>query len=114
MNMMTATMVATVAEPETSTVTGTRTMPPYNVVFLNDDDHSVDYVIRMLGDLFGHSRERGAEMAKEVHTTGRAIVATTDLEEAELKREQIHGYGPDPMIERCKGSMSAKVESDSG
>lgn len=111
MNMMTAT---TVAEPETSTVTGTRTMPPYNVVLLNDDDHSVGYVIKMLGNLFGHSRERGAEIAQEVHTTGRAIVATTDLEEAELKREQIHDYGPDPMIERCKGSMSAEVESVSG
>lgn len=111
---MSMVMTTTVAEPETSTVTGTETMPPYNVVLLNDDDHSVDYVIRMLKDLFGHSREKGAEIAKEVHTTGRAVVATTDLEEAELKRDQIHDYGPDPMIEHCKGSMSAEVESASG
>lgn len=111
MTMMTA---PTVAEPETSTVTGTETMPPYNVVLLNDDEHSVDYVIRMLKDLFGHSREKGAEIAKEVHTSGRAIVATTDLEEAELKRDQVQSYGPDPLIERCKGSMSAEVEPASG
>lgn len=111
---MSMVMTTTVAEPETSTVTGTETMPPYNVVLLNDDDHSVDYVIRMIKDLFGHSREKGDEIAKEVHTTGRAIVASTDLEEAELKRDQIHDYGPDPMIEHCKGSMSAEVESASG
>ena len=110
MSMM---MSTTVAEPETSTVTGTETMPPYNVVLLNDDEHSVDYVIRMLKDLFGHSREKGAEIAKEVHNNGRAVVASTDLEEAELKRDQIHDYGPDPMIEHCKGSMSAEVEQAS-
>lgn len=79
-------------------------------MLLNADDHSVDYVIRMLKDLFGHSREKGAKMAKEVHTIGRVIVATTNLEEAELKRDQIHDYGPDPLIERCKDSMSAEVE----
>lgn len=106
--------VATVAEPATTSRSETETLPPYHVVLLNDDDHSVDYVIRMLKDLFGHSRERGAKIAKEVHTSGRAIVATTNLEEAELKRDQIHGFGPDPLVQRCKGSMSAEVEPASG
>ena len=107
-------ITATVAEPGTTSRSETETLPPYHVVLLNDDDHSVDYVIRMLKDLFGYSREKGAEIAKEVHTSRRAIVATTNLEEAEMKREQIHSFGPDPMIERCKGSMSATVEPASG
>lgn len=101
-------MTETVAEPQTTT--STETLPPHHVVLFNDDDHNVDYVIRMLKDLFGHSREKGAEMAKEFHTSGRVIVTTTNLEEAELKRERIHDYGPDPMILHCKGSMSAEVE----
>ena len=50
------------------------------------------------------------QMAKEVHTTGRVIVMTTALELAELKRDQIHAFGPDPLIDRCKGSMSATIE----
>ncbi len=84
--------------------------PPYHVILLNDDDHSYDYVIRMLKQLFGHPEERGFQMAKEVDSTGRVIVDTTSLERAELKRDQIHAFGPDPWIERCKGSMSATIE----
>lgn len=88
----------------------TRKQPPYHVILLNDDDHSYHYVIRMLGELFGHPAEKGYQMAKEVDTTGRVIVDTTSLERAELKRDQIHAYGADPDIQRCKGSMSATIE----
>jgi ATP-dependent Clp protease adaptor protein ClpS len=88
----------------------TKRQPPYNVILLNDDDHSFDYVIGMLQKLFGYPQEKGYQMAYEVHTTGRVIVMTTTLELAELKRDQIHAFGPDPYIERCKGSMSAEIE----
>ncbi len=88
----------------------TKRQPPYNVILFNDDDHSFDYVILMLQKLFGHPPEKGYLMAWEVHNTGRVIVMTTTLELAELKREQIHAYGPDPLIPRCKGSMSATIE----
>src|SRR5262245_63333245 len=88
----------------------TRKQPPYNVILLNDDDHSFDYVIAMLQQLFGYPREKGYQMAYEVHTKGRVIVMTTTMEHAELKRDQIHAFGPDPLIARCKGSMSAEIE----
>jgi ATP-dependent Clp protease adaptor protein ClpS len=88
--------------------------PPYNVVLLNDDDHSYEYVIIMLQQLFGHPPERGYQMAKEVDTSGRVIVLTTTMEHAELKRDQIHAFGPDPLIARCKGSMSATIEPAPG
>jgi ATP-dependent Clp protease adaptor protein ClpS len=89
-------------------------LPPYNVVLLNDDDHSYDYVVLMLNTVFGHPPEKGFELALEVDKTGRVVVATENLEVAELKRDQIHGFGPDPLIPRCKGSMSAVVEPASG
>jgi ATP-dependent Clp protease adaptor protein ClpS len=88
----------------------TQRQPPYNVILLNDDDHSYEYVIAMLKALFGHPIEKGYQLAKVVDTQGRAIVCTTSLERAELKRDQIHAYGPDPQIPRCKGSMSAEIE----
>ena len=88
--------------------------PPYNVILLNDDDHTFDYVIRMLKELFGHPEEKGYQMAMEVHKRGRVIVCTTSLERAELKRDQIHAYGPDPLIARCAGSMSAEIEPAPG
>ena len=84
--------------------------PPYNVILYNDDDHTFDYVIRMLKDLFSHPEEMGFKMATEVHTKGRVIVCTTSLERAELKRDQIHAYGSDPLLPRSKGSMSASIE----
>lgn len=88
----------------------TRRQPPYHVILLNDDDHSYHYVIEMLKALFGHPEEKGFLLAREVDTTGRAIVCTTSLERAELKRDQIHAYGPDPRIANCAGSMSAAIE----
>ncbi len=84
--------------------------PPYNVILLNDDDHSYEYVIRMLQSLFGYPPEKGFLMAEEVDKSGRVIVLTTTMEHAELKRDQIHAFGPDPLIPRCKGSMSAELE----
>lgn len=87
-----------------------RRQPPYNVILLNDDDHSYEYVIEMLKELFGHPVEKGYQLAKVVDTEGRAIVCTTSLERAELKRDQIHAYGPDPRIPRCAGSMQAEIE----
>lgn len=85
--------------------------PPYHVILLNDDDHSYGYVIHMLQELFGHPPEKGFMLAKEVDTQGRVIVDTTSRERAELKRDQIHAYGPDREIRRCKGSMSAVIEA---
>ena len=43
-------------------------MPPYHVILLNDDDHTYEYVIRMLGELFGHSPEK-AFMSLPLTTT---------------------------------------------
>jgi ATP-dependent Clp protease adaptor protein ClpS len=103
-------MPETITLPEEQTQEKTKRQPPYHVILLNDDDHSFHYVIHMLKMLFGHPEETGYQMALEVHTKGRVIVDTTSLERAELKQDQIHGFGPDPLIERCAGSMSAVIE----
>ena len=110
---------AAVAEPEVVTTPEQtpaegkkkpRRQPRYNVILLNDDDHTYEYVIEMLQKLFGHPAEKGYQMAKEVDASGRVIVLTTTREHAELKRDQIHAYGKDARIRACKGSMSAMIE----
>jgi ATP-dependent Clp protease adaptor protein ClpS len=97
-------------ELEVEEETRTRRQPPYNVILINDDDHSYDYVILMLQELFAYPVEKGFELAREVDQSGRAVVCTTSMERAELKQEQIHAYGPDPRIPSCKGSMYAEIE----
>jgi ATP-dependent Clp protease adaptor protein ClpS len=108
---------AAVAEPtvtpkkESKKKKDTRRQPPYHVILWDDDDHTFEYVIAMLQELFGHPNETGFKLAKELDTTGRAIVCTTTLERAELKRDQIHAYGKDgAMAQQCKGSMKASIE----
>ena len=84
---------------------------PCHLVLLDDDTHTYPYVIRMLGDLFGYSREKGYGIACVVDSEGRAIVMTGAKDECLLKQDQIHAYGPDPLMERSVGSMSAIIET---
>jgi ATP-dependent Clp protease adaptor protein ClpS len=85
-------------------------LPPYNVVLLNDEDHTYEYVIQLLRTVFAYSEEKGFQLAKCVDEQQRAIVFTTHKELAELKREQIQSHGTDPRVASCKGSMSAIIE----
>ncbi len=86
--------------------------PRYHVILWNDEDHSYEYVIKMMRRLFGYPVEKGFKIAKEVDTNGRAICLTTTKEHAELKRDQIHAYGKDSAVKGCKGSMSASIEPE--
>ncbi|MFQ5599238.1 MAG: ATP-dependent Clp protease adaptor ClpS [Candidatus Krumholzibacteriia bacterium] len=88
--------------------------PLYNVVLLDDDEHTYEYVIEMLCALFGHSIEESLRMASEVDREGRVIVDTTHRERAELKRDQIHGFGADPLLRGSRGSMRATIEPVTG
>ncbi|HEV3340049.1 MAG TPA: ATP-dependent Clp protease adaptor ClpS [Pirellulales bacterium] len=87
-----------------------RRQPRYNVVLWNDDDHTHAYVVTMLRELFGYPKEKGYHLAEEVDTRGQAKVLTTTKEHAELKRDQIHAYGKDHIVDGCQGSMWATIE----
>ena len=100
----------TIADPLIVRKPKVRRQPRYHVILWDDDDHSYEYVIVMMKKLFAYSLEKGYEIAKTVDSQGRAICLTTTLEHAELKRDQIHAYGSDPLIESCQGSMSATIE----
>ncbi len=99
----------TVVEPEVTEETKTRRLPPYNVVVLNDEDHTFEYVIEMLIKLFAHSLPRAKDLTWEIHSRGRAIVYTTHKEKAELKRDQVLAYGADPRLLRSKSSLRCSL-----
>ena len=90
--------------------TDTRLAPLWHVILHDDDEHTYDYVIVMLRQLFGKALEAAITHAIEVDTTGVTIVDTTTLERAELKRDQIRAFGPHPRLGRSRGSMAATIE----
>jgi len=102
--------VATETKKQTKSAPKNQKLPPFNVILLDDDDHTYDYVITMLRRVFGHPEPRGYQLARQVDSQGRAIVMTTHRELAELKRDQILAFGADPRISNCCGSMSAVIE----
>jgi len=103
-------VTSTVVETEVATEQQTRRLPPYNVVILNDEEHTFPYVIELLTKLFRHTLSKAEELTLRIHIAGRAIVYTTHKELAELKRDQVIAYGPDPLLQTSKGPLRCYVE----
>ncbi len=105
-------IVTTQSTPKSKTDLETQAsrQPPYHVVILNDEEHTFDYVIELLTKLFAHPLATAEELTLRIHHTGRAIVLTTHREKAELKREQVLGYGPDPRMSISKGPLGCYIE----
>jgi ATP-dependent Clp protease adaptor protein ClpS len=97
-------------QTQTDTKPKPKRQPRYHVVLIDDNDHGFEYVVGMMRQLFGHPQEDGEKIAKTVNAEGRAICLTTSFEHAELKRDQIHAFGPDKTIPECKGAMRAELE----
>jgi ATP-dependent Clp protease adaptor protein ClpS len=96
--------------PETTDKPKTKQPWLWNVVLLNDEEHTYEYVIKMMQEVFAHDLEKSFTIAVKVDGDGRAVCTTTHKEHAELKRDQIHAFGRDPLMAVSKGSMSAVIE----
>ena len=96
--------------PEPEVVEHEQHVPLFRVVLLDDNDHTYDYVIEMLQKILVFSLDQAYRHAEEVDRSGRTVLITCELAQAEFCRDQIHGYGPDWRLPRSHGSMSAVVE----
>lgn len=65
-------------------------IPPYKVILLDDNVTTMEFVIRILIQIFGKDLDTAQELMWQVHTEGAAHVATLSKEQAELKQEQVH------------------------
>ncbi len=100
-----------VAEPKPKAKRKKREVPRYHVILWDSNQHTYEYVEKMLRELFGHTKEQCRKLAEEVDTKGKVIVLTTTKEHGELKRDQIIAYGKDERMKGCKGSMHATIEA---
>ena len=82
----------------------------YHVIILNDEEHTFEYVIEMLQAIFKMPYATAFAHTVEADSTGSSIVLTTNLEEAEQKRDQVHAYGPDWRMPNSRGSVAALIE----
>src|SRR4051794_15918282 len=103
-------MEKTAAPPEVEKEKLEELAPLFNAVLLDDNEHSYEYVIEMLQKLFLHTASDAFRHALEVDTTGRTVVITCGLLEAEFGRDQIQAYGPDWRMEKSTASMRAIIE----
>jgi ATP-dependent Clp protease adaptor protein ClpS len=100
----------TALDTEVEKTTKDRLSKLYHVIILNDDEHTFDYVIEMLQAVFDLPYATAMSRTVEADATGSAIVVTTNLEEAEQKRDEVHAYGPDWRLPHSRGSVAAIVE----
>lgn len=80
---------------EQDTSTKRKRQPQYALILHNDDDHTFQYVIDLLMKLFAYSAEKAFVLTNQVHAQGKSVVWIGTLELAELKRDQVRGFGPD-------------------
>jgi ATP-dependent Clp protease adaptor protein ClpS len=105
-------VVTTMSRPKSKTTTSTssKQLPPYNVIILNDEEHTFEYVIDLLTKIFHHGAAMAESLTWKIHREGRAIVYTTHKEKAELKRDQVLSGGADPRMSNSKGPLSCYIE----
>ena len=65
----------------------------WKVVVWNDPVNLFDYVIWVLMDLFGHSKEKAERLTSQIHHQGRAIVNDGPRESAEMDCYRLHRQG---------------------
>jgi ATP-dependent Clp protease adaptor protein ClpS len=80
----------------------------YNVIYMNDDVTTFDFVIETLTVIFGHSYTAAEELTRKVNDEDSAVVATLPYEMAEQKGIEVtllarqHGFPLQVKVEQCK------------
>lgn len=88
----------------------TTVIPPrnFNVIYVNDEVTTKEFVVETLVLIFNHDEKRADELTMQVHVEGSAIVATLPYELAEQKGVEV------TMLARNNGfPLNVKLELDS-
>lgn len=88
--------------------TGLQEPSKYNVIYINDDVTTFEFVVESLVIIFNYERLDAEEMAKKIHENGSNIVATLPYEMAEQK-----GYEVTVLARNNGFPLIVKLESES-
>ena len=65
-------------------------LPLYKIIMWDDNVTTMEFVIRILINLFSKDYSTAEKLMYEIHLQGAGHVATLPLEQAEFKVEQVH------------------------
>ena len=80
----------TVHEIEEDSNTSKTYLPLYKVIMWDDDITTMEFVIRILTNIFRKDHTTAEKLMYEIHFKGASHVETLPLEQAEFKVEQVH------------------------
>ena len=88
--------------PDTSTEQEYELDRPWVTVVWDDPVNLMTYVSWVFRSYFGFSKEKAERLMMQVHTEGRAAVASGNREEMERHVEAMHGYGLQATLEQVE------------
>lgn len=81
--------------------------PNFNVIYINDEVTTQEFVIETLTSVFNYARESAEALTIRVHEEGSAVVATLPYEMAEQKGIEV------TLLARSNGfPLAVKIESE--
>ena len=84
------------------TDTSTKVSPLWNVILLDDPNHTFAYVTELIVTVFKRDYEDAKALTEEVHRMGKAIIIICSKERAELYQDQVFKFGNDPFMKIFK------------
>ena len=69
----------------TKTIVGLQEPPMFKIIYLNDNQTSMEFVIDTLVDFFNYNTETALKITQDIHEIGSAVVAVLPYEIAEQK-----------------------------
>ena len=93
-------MTSTLEQHDTDTTTQDRSEQPWRAIVWDDPVNLMTYVSYVFRTYFGYPRDVAERLMLQVHTEGRAIVASGNREAMERHVQAMHGYGLQATVSR--------------
>jgi ATP-dependent Clp protease adaptor protein ClpS len=99
---------------QTATDTTVTHMPRWNVILLNTDHHTFEWVVMLIMNVFNKDFDEAFNLTMSIHKEGLCIAATCHKEKAEMYYDLVHGYGADPDSKGPVESLPCRIEPVDG
>ena len=78
-----------IVKPKVNTKTNVQPPSVFNVIYINDDVTTMEFVVESLKNIFHHTEESAVAITMKIHDEDSAVVATLPYEIAEQKGVEV-------------------------